>query len=56
MTQVTEKYMTPDRLDTALHRLRGDIEQRFNQQTRWMVGWMTGLVAIATTIIIAVLR
>ena len=70
MTQITEKYVTSDRLDAALAGLRADIERRFAgvekrfaemekrfaEQTRWLVGWMTGLVAIATTVIIAVLQ
>lgn len=56
MTQATEKYVTPDRLDAAISRLRADIEKRFSEQTRRLVGWMTGLVAIATTVIIAVLQ
>ncbi|MDE0369999.1 MAG: hypothetical protein OXI84_07665 [bacterium] len=56
MTQVTEKYVSSDRLDAAISRLRADIERRFAEQTRWIVGWMTGLVASAAAIIIAVLQ
>ena len=56
MTQATEKYVTPDRLAAAISGLRADIEKRFAEQTRWIVGWMTGLVASAAAIIIAVLR
>lgn len=63
MTQLTEKYVTSDRLDAALSGLRADIERRFTgiekrfaEQTRWIVGWMTGLVATATAILIAVLQ
>jgi len=32
-----------------------DIEKYLAKQTRWIVGWMTGLVASAAAIIIAVL-
>lgn len=53
---VTDRYAGQDRLDAAISGLRADIEKRFAEQTRWIVGWMTGLVASAAAIIIAVLR
>ena len=60
---VTDQYVSRDRLDAAISgvwteiaHLRADIEKRFAEQTRWIVGWMTGLVASAAAIIIAVLR
>ena len=63
MTQITENYVSPDRLDAAVSGLRAEmekrfsgIERRFSEQTRWIVGWMTGLVASAAAIIIAVLQ
>ena len=70
MTQITENYVSPDRLDAAVSGLRAemekrfsgierrfsDMEKRFSDQTRWIVGWMTGLVASAAAIIIAVLQ
>lgn len=56
MATVTETYVGRDRLDAAISGLRADIEKRFAEQTRWIVGWMTGLVASAAAIIIAVLR
>ncbi|MDE0137190.1 MAG: hypothetical protein OXM57_10215 [bacterium] len=56
MTPVTEKYVSFDRLDAAMSRLHADMERRFSEQTRWIVGWMTGLVASAAAIIIAVLQ
>lgn len=39
-------------LRTEMAELRAEIERRINSQTRWVVGWNTGLAAI----IIAVLR
>ena len=63
MTTGTEQYVSRDRLDAAISEvrteiasLRADIEKRLGEQTRWIVGWMTGLVASAAAIIIAVLR
>lgn len=63
MTTGTEQYVSRYRLDAAISEvrteiasLRADIEKRFGEQTRWIVGWMTGLVASAAAIIIAVLR
>lgn len=56
MTQITENYVSPDRLDAAVSGLRAEMEKRFSGQTRWIVGWMTGLVASAAAIIIAVLQ
>lgn len=70
MAASTNQYITRDRLDAAIAQLRtemaqlradiekrfAEIEKRFAEQTRWIVGWMTGLVASATAIIIAVLR
>ena len=56
MTTATDQYVSHDRLDAAISGLRADIEKRFAEQTRWIVGWMTGLVASAAAIIIAVLR
>jgi hypothetical protein len=63
MGTVTDQYVSRDRLDatisgvrTEIADLRADIEKRFAEQTRWIVGWMTGLVASAAAITIAVLR
>jgi len=56
VTTATETHVSKDRLDAAIAGLRADIEKRFAEQTRWIVGWMTGLVASAAAIIIAVLR
>ena len=63
MATGTHQYVNRDRLDAAIAgiraemaQLRADIEKRFAEQTRWIVGWMTGLVASATAIIIAALR
>lgn len=53
---VTEGYVSQDRLEAVFASLRADIEKRFAEQTRRLVGWMTGLVASAAAIIIAVLR
>ena len=56
MSTTADRYVSRDRLDAAISGLRADIEKRFAEQTRWIVGWMTGLVASAAAIIIAVLR
>ena len=63
MGTVTDQYVSRHRLDatisgarTEIADLRADIEKRFAEQTRWIVGWMTGLVASAAAITIAVLR
>ena len=56
MSTTADRYVSQDRLDAAISGLRTDIEKRFAEQTRWIVGWMTGLVASAAAIIIAVLR
>lgn len=53
---VTEGYVSQDRSGAVVASLRADIEKRFAEQTRRLVGWMTGLVASAAAIIIAVLR
>ena len=55
MSTATDQYVSHDRLDSAISGLRADIEKRFAEQTRWIVGWMAGLVASAAAIIIAVL-
>lgn len=63
MATGTHQYVTHDRLDAAIAgirtemaQLRAGIEKRFAEQTSWIVGWMTGLLASATAIIITVLR
>jgi len=57
MSTTADPYVSQDRLDAAISGLRAaDIEKHFAEQTRWIVGRMTGLVASAAAIIIAVLR
>lgn len=63
MTTGTHQYVTSDRLEAAIAgirtemaQLRADIEKRFAEQTKGIVGWMTRLLASATAILITVLR
>lgn len=59
----TDQYVSRDRLDATISGVRteiadprADIDRRFAEQTRWIVGWMSGLVASAAATIIALLR
>ena len=51
--------VSEDRLVAAIAQLRAYVDERFAEQTRWIVGWVTAVVTIvvgaATSIIIAVL-
>ena len=53
---VTETHVSQDRMDATIARIHADLEQGFDQQIRWIVGWMTGLVASAAVMIIALVR
>ena len=41
------------RFDTKSAELRASIETRLNDQTRWVIGWMTVLVLGATGLVIS---
>ena len=56
MATVTETHVSQDRMDATIARIHADLEQGFDQQIRWIVGWMTGLVASAAVMIIALVR